>query len=68
LGFGADWDGGGGLPGMEDIASLPKITQRLLDAVYTEAQIANIWGGNLLRVLGEAQRVGRELTAQAAKK
>jgi len=67
VGFGADWDGGGGLPGMEDIAALPKITQRLLDAGYTEAQIANIWGGNLLRVLGEAQRIGREL-AQAAKK
>ena len=68
VGFGADWDGGGGVPGMEDIAALPKITQRLLDAGYTEAQIANIWGGNLLRVLGEAQRVGRELTAQAARK
>lgn len=66
VGFGADWDGGGGVHGMEDITALPKITQRLLDAGYTEAQIANIWGGNLLRVLGEAQRIGRELTAQAA--
>jgi membrane dipeptidase len=68
VGFGADWDGGGGVPGMEDITALPKITQRLLDAGYTDAQIASIWGGNLLRVLSEAQRVGRELTAQAAKK
>jgi membrane dipeptidase len=68
VGFGADWDGGGGVIGMEDISALPKITQRLLDAGYTEEQIAGIWGGNLLRVLGEAQRVGRELRAQAAAK
>jgi membrane dipeptidase len=66
VGFGADWDGGGGVPGMEDITALPKITQRLLDAGYTDEQIANIWGGNLLRVLGEAQRIGRELVAQQA--
>jgi membrane dipeptidase len=52
---------------MEDISALPKITQRLLDAGYTDEQIANIWGGNLLRVLGEAQRIGRELRATAAK-
>jgi membrane dipeptidase len=67
VGFGADWDGGGGVAGMEDITALPKITQRLLDAGYTEAQIANIWGGNLLRVLGEAQRIGRELQGSAQK-
>jgi membrane dipeptidase len=67
VGFGADWDGGGGVVGMEDISALPKITQRLVDAGYTDQQIANIWGGNMLRVLGEAQRIGRELTAQAAR-
>ncbi len=68
VGFGADWDGGGGVRGMEDVAALPKTTQRLPDAGYTEAEIANIWGGNLLRVLGEAQRIGRELSAPAAQK
>lgn len=64
VGFGADWDGGGGVHGMEDITALPKITARLLDEGYTEAQIAGMWSGNLLRVLGEAQRIGRELQAQ----
>jgi membrane dipeptidase len=29
VGLGADWDGGGGLIDMEDIASLPRITARL---------------------------------------
>ena len=55
VGIGADWDGGGGVTGMEDAASLPKITERLLKAGYTEAQLANFWGGNALRVLGKAQ-------------
>ncbi|RMT91749.1 hypothetical protein ALP39_04309 [Pseudomonas marginalis pv. marginalis] len=55
VGIGADWDGGGGVTGLEDVSQLPVITQRLLDAGYSEAQIANIWSGNLLRVLQAAQ-------------
>jgi membrane dipeptidase len=39
---------------MEDVASLPKITERLVKAGYTEAQLANFWGGNALRVLAAA--------------
>src|SRR5580704_15930948 len=54
VGVGADWDGGGGVIGMEDVASIPKITERLVKAGYTEAQLANFWGGNALRVLGKA--------------
>ena len=30
VGVGADWDGGGGVTGMEDVAAIPKITERLL--------------------------------------
>jgi membrane dipeptidase len=55
VGFGADWDGGGGVTGLEDVSQLPKITDRLVQAGYTERQIANIWGGNLLRVIRQAQ-------------
>ena len=54
VGVGADWDGGGGVVGMEDVASIPKITERLVKAGYTEAQLANFWSGNALRVLGKA--------------
>ncbi len=64
VGFGADWDGGGGVVGMEDVTALPKITARLLQEGYTEQQIGQMWSGNLLRVLGEAQRIGRELRGQ----
>jgi len=64
VGFGADWDGGGGVHGMEDVTTLPKVTARLVDEGFTEAEIAAMWSGNLLRVLGEAQQVGRELQAR----
>ncbi|HGN1512471.1 dipeptidase (plasmid) [Pseudomonas nitroreducens] len=56
VGIGADWDGGGGVTGLEDVSQLPRITQRLVDAGYSEQDLANIWGGNLLRVLDQAQR------------
>ena len=49
--FGADWDGGGGLPGIEDISALPKVTERLKDAGYSDADIEKMWSGNILRVL-----------------
>ena len=49
--FGADWDGGGGLPGIEDISALPKVTQRLKAAGYSDADIEKMWSGNILRIL-----------------
>lgn len=55
VGLGADWDGGGGVVGLEDIAGLPRITARLLREGYGEEDIAKIMGGNLLRVLRAAQ-------------
>jgi membrane dipeptidase len=66
VGFGADWDGGGGVVGLEDVSMLPKITARLLQEGYTAEQVEAMWGGNLLRVMDEAQRVARELAAAAA--
>ncbi|MFI8693024.1 MULTISPECIES: dipeptidase [Gammaproteobacteria] len=55
VGIGLDWDGGGGLADLQDVSALPKITAWLLRKGYTEQQIAGIWGGNLLRVLQQAQ-------------
>ncbi|HEY1036574.1 MAG TPA: dipeptidase [Pseudoxanthomonas sp.] len=57
VGVGADWDGGGGVEGMEDVSALPLVTARLLAAGYGEDDIRKIWGGNLLRVLREARSV-----------
>lgn len=53
--FGADWDGGGGLAGYEDISALPKVTERLRAAGYSDADLAKMWGGNVLRILEAAQ-------------
>lgn len=49
--FGADWDGGGGLNGIEDITALPKVTARLKEAGYSDAEIEKMWSGNVLRIL-----------------
>jgi len=49
--FGADWDGGGGLPGIADISALPKVTERLKQAGYSDADLEKMWSGNVLRVL-----------------
>jgi membrane dipeptidase len=55
VGVGADWDGGGGVTGMEDCASNWKITARLLKEGYREDDLQKIWGGNALRVLKAAE-------------
>ncbi|SNT02039.1 dipeptidase [Sphingopyxis indica] len=49
--FGADWDGGGGLKGIEDISALSKVTERLKQAGYSDADLEKMWSGNILRVL-----------------
>ena len=56
VGLGADWDGGGGVLGMEDVASLPRITARLRREGYSDTDIAKVMGGNLLRVLRAVER------------
>ncbi len=53
--FGADWDGGGDFPGLDDISALPRITERLLEAGLDEDDLAKLWGGNLLRLLEAVQ-------------
>jgi membrane dipeptidase len=55
VGIGPDFDGGGGLTGLEDAADYPKITEALLKAGYSPADIQKVWSGNALRVMGQAQ-------------
>jgi membrane dipeptidase len=63
VGVGADMDGGGGVVGMEDITGYPKITAALLKAGYTKDDIAKIWGGNVLRVMRQAEAYKASLAA-----
>nr|WP_228730026.1 dipeptidase [Shewanella avicenniae] len=60
VGIGADWDGGGGVEGMMDVSSLPKITQRLLNEGYSKQDLADIWGLNALRVLKAADDYAKQ--------
>ncbi len=52
---GADWDGGGGLTGYRDVSYQPRVTARLLEAGYSEADLAKMWGGNVLRLVRAAE-------------
>jgi len=51
IGIGLDWDGGGGVDGLQDIAGLPKITQAMREAGLSDEDIGALWSRNLLRVL-----------------
>jgi membrane dipeptidase len=55
VGIGLDWDGGGGVAGMEDVSAVPRITEALLNAGYSKADLGKIWSGNILRVLAAAE-------------
>jgi membrane dipeptidase len=57
VGVSGDFDGGGGIEGLNEVSDYPKITERLLAAGFTKADIAKIWGGNALRVLREVERL-----------
>ena len=55
VGVSGDFDGGGGLDGLDDVTDYPKITAALLKAGYSKDDIAKVWGGNALRVMREVQ-------------
>ncbi len=56
VGFGSDYDGGGGIAGLEDISQLPNLTVELMRRGYSSRDIEKFWGGNLLRVLGDVEK------------
>lgn len=67
VGIGSDFDGVSTLPAqLEDVATYPLITQALLDRGYSEEQIKQIMGQNLMRVLREAERVAKQLQKNPA--
>lgn len=59
VGIGMDWDGGGGVAGLDDVSGMPKVTAALLKAGYSRKDIANIWSGNILRVMTEVEEAAR---------
>lgn len=55
VGISGDWDGGGGVDGMSDASMFPRITEDLLAAGYSEADVEKIWGGNMMRLMRAAE-------------
>jgi membrane dipeptidase len=55
VGIGLDWDGGGGVNGLQDVSDLPKITEALRAASVSSQTIKKIWSGNMLRLLRLAE-------------
>lgn len=62
IGIGSDYDGGGGVTGLEDVSKYPFLTAELLKRGYTDQDVRKILGLNVLRVMREAERVAKELS------
>jgi membrane dipeptidase len=61
VGISSDFDGGGGVVGWMDASETFEVTLELVRRGYTQAEIAKLWGGNLLRVMEDAERTARRL-------
>ena len=55
VGVGCDFDGGGGVTGLNDVGEYPHLTAALLARGWTEGDLAKLWGGNTLRLYRAAQ-------------
>jgi membrane dipeptidase len=56
VGISSDFDGGGGVDGWRDASQSLNVTEELVRRGYSEADIAKIWGGNLLRVMEQVEK------------
>src|SRR5687767_2073975 len=64
VGISSDFDGGGGVTGWNGAEETFNVTLELVRRGYTEEQIAKMWSGNLLRVMGEVEKVAKQLQGQ----
>ena len=60
VGIASDFEGGGGVTGWNDASETFNVTLELVRRGYTEEQIEKLWGGNLLRVMDNVQRIAAE--------
>jgi membrane dipeptidase len=57
VGISSDFDGGGGIVGWRDASETFNVTLELVRRGYSEGEIRKLWGGNLLRVWREVEKV-----------
>ncbi len=55
VGIGTDFDGDGGVRGLNDSSETINFTRMLLAKRYNKADIQRIWGGNFMRVMAQVQ-------------
>ena len=67
VGFGSDFDGGGGLEGINSALEVKNVTKELLRRGWSDHDIALFWGGNLLRVWEEVEHVAARLSGTQLK-
>ena len=64
VGVGSDFDGITTVPaGLEDVSKFPDLLAELLRRGWSEQDVRKVAGLNVLRVLHDAERVSREMTA-----
>ncbi|UIJ33433.1 dipeptidase [Allobranchiibius sp. GilTou73] len=62
IGVGGDYDGVRELPeGLQDVSCYPRLFGALRDRGWSDADLVKVAGANVLRVLGDAEDVAREL-------
>lgn len=66
VGISSDFDGGGGIDGWNHAGETLNVTIELVRRSYTEAQIEKLWGGNVLRVMAEVEKVSQQLQKEQA--
>jgi membrane dipeptidase len=66
-GISSDFDGGGGIEGWDSAADTLNVTIELVRRGYSEADIARLWGQNLLRVWADVERVATQRDVQPAR-
>jgi len=66
VGLGSDFDGVSGMVpgGLEDVSKYPALVQGLMDLGYSDLEIREIMGENLLRVMRANEAVASQLAAQ----
>ncbi len=62
VGIASDFGGGGGINGWQDAAETPNVTAELIARGYSRSDIEKLWGGNLLRVMAEVEKLAQRQT------
>ena len=65
VGISSDFDGGGGVDGWNQASETFNVTLELVRRGYTEEHIAQMWSGNLLRVMRAVENKAAELQRKA---